>query len=755
VVALLLAGFLAYRNSFAGQFVFDDNHFVKEVQTYALWKQFLLAPGGLARPLVSLSLAANYFCGGLAPFGYHVFNLAIHLLAALTLFSVLRRTFCLLRFGGHDLDSGDSFGGHDHYSCGIGSCPPKLAGWLALAASLLWLVHPLQTESVTYIIRRGEALAGLFYLLALYCVIRGAQSDENTTAVVPPAGEAEPNDDAASHPASSSISWYILAVFSCLAGAACGPVIVTAPLVIFAYDRIFFAGSIEAAWSKRRGLYLGLAAVWPLLVALIYFSGPLTAASFGLGELAPIVYAKSQCVVLLHYLRLAFYPVGLCLDYLWPEAQSRREFLPGALAIGLLLLATVWAWFRRPTWSFPCIWFFVILAPTSSFVPLENLAFEHRLYLPLAAIAALVVVAGYLAGKAVLRRLADETWRRVGALAAAGAVLAVSVLLGRLTYQRNKDYSSPLAMLQDILAKRPYNWRACNGMGLELCGQGKYAEALGYFNKALTINPHSAEAYYNRGLLNLSKGDISGTLADFDQAISFNPPNAEIYYSRGAVRERKGDSEGALADYNRALDLNPSFAAAYHGRGMVHMRDGDYAGATAEFNKALSFNPNNAVVHASLGNALLEMCSFDQAIVHFTQALAASPNSAELYNNRGNARLKKGDNDGALADYNQALKINPAYSHGYSGRALVRENQGNYDEALADFDKALDRERLNWRAWIGKGLTLVKTGREMEADHCFYEGLKINPGLADYIKSMIGQAREEAEQKAQEKNSRH
>ncbi|MGB2987435.1 MAG: glycosyltransferase family 39 protein, partial [Phycisphaerae bacterium] len=219
-ILLVLSGLIVYLNSFAGVFIFDDTvHILESERIRHLWPPWdLLAR---RRPTLELSLAVNYAIGGLGVWGYHAFNLAVHVLAGLTLFGIARRTLM-----------------HERCRDRLG----QASHWLALTIALIWLVHPLQTQSVTYIIQRSESLMGLFYLLTLYCVIRGAESPLR-------------------------YRWYLAAVIACALGMGSKAVMVTAPLVVLLYDRVFLSPSFSEAFRKRWGLYSGLAANWGILAA--------------------------------------------------------------------------------------------------------------------------------------------------------------------------------------------------------------------------------------------------------------------------------------------------------------------------------------------------------------------------------------------------------------------------------------------------------------------------------------------------------
>ncbi|HWP44326.1 MAG TPA: glycosyltransferase family 39 protein, partial [Blastocatellia bacterium] len=340
-LAIIAAAAIAYMNSFEGPFIFDDREILTNTYIRDLWPpwQAMFAPPNVSRPLVALSLAINYAISGLDVWSYHVLNLMIHMLAGLALFGVVRRTLASSTLS-------QQYG------------PSSYA--LALVVALVWTVHPLQTQSVTYIIQRGESLMGLFYLTTLYSAIRGSDSPRRR-------------------------AWYAAAILSCAAGMLSKQVMITAPVVVLLYDRMFLSGSFKEALRRRWPLYAGLAATWGLLAATLLAMPPSETAGFGVKTITPWAYFVSQFSVIVHYLRLSLWPDALCLDYAWPEAKSAGEVIPYAVALLVLGGATLWALWRRKPAGFLGAWFFLILSVTSSFVPLSDLAFEHRMYLPLAA----------------------------------------------------------------------------------------------------------------------------------------------------------------------------------------------------------------------------------------------------------------------------------------------------------------------------------------------------------------------------------
>ena len=277
---------------------------------------------------------------------------------------------------------------------------------MAAIIALIWAVHPLQTESVTYTVQRAESLMGLFYLLMLYGLARGAAA--------PPAAVLR------------GIFWYGVSALACLMGMATKEVMASAPLMALLYDRTFLAGSFREAVRRRWGYYLALVATWPVFEEVLVSSWG--RGSFGAG-VSPWRYLGTQCGAVAHYLWLCLWPTPLVLDYGRPLAHGAAEIVPYAVLVAALVLATVVALWRWPKLGFLGAFFFVILAPSSSVVPqIRQTIAEHRMYLPLAAVATLVVVAAQQG----LRRAADRHWLSrpqrgvLGLATAAAAALALA-----------------------------------------------------------------------------------------------------------------------------------------------------------------------------------------------------------------------------------------------------------------------------------------------------------------------------------------
>ncbi len=572
--AILTAGIAAWSNSFNVPFIFDDLGAIRDnlsLRHFPSWKNFVPTQ---ARPVVQLTLAFNYWLGGTSTTGYHVFNLAVHLLAALALFGVIRRTLRLPALA-------NRFG-------------ENAATAVAFSTALLWMLHPLQTEAVTYIIQRTESLMALFYLLTLYCFIRAAVGSLN------------------------AVAWQVAAVAACALGMGSKEVMVSAPLIVVLYDRTFIAGSFREALRRRRRLYLGLAATCLILArpALEALGPGAPSAGFNLPGVTPLQYAQSEFGVILHYLRLAFWPAGLSLDYDWPIARSAADIAPGAAVVGALLAATAWALVRRPTWGFAGAWFFLVLAPTSSIMPIKDLAFEHRMYLPLAAIVTVCVVAAHGLVNVWGGRIAALPERRIllGRAAATAAVLCAAGALGWLTFGRNADYCDAVSIWQDTVNKRPVNPRAWYNLADAYSGMGNPDAALPCLNKAIELKRDYVEAYNNRGVAYGKAGLLKEAMRDLDRAIELDPNDAAAYCNRGNLSAAAQRPAEAISDFDRAIRLMPDYADAYNNRGAAFTKTGHLEDAMRDLNRAIALNPDEANAYLNRAVAYYTAKEYSRAL---------------------------------------------------------------------------------------------------------------------------------------------
>lgn len=629
-VALILAVGCVYANGLSGPFLFDDfesivdNPALRQAQTS--WWPAGVTPDETTlagRPVVALTFAINYALGGHDVRGYHLVNVAIHALCALALFGIVRRTLFAQE-------------------------------GLAFAVALLWAVHPLCTEAVDYVVQRTETLMALFYMLALYCAIRALDSTRR-------------------------LLWYGAAIAACALGMGSKEVMLSCPLVILLYDRAYGARPLSRLWRERWPLYVGLCAGWTVLVALIGRGPRGESVGFDLGVSA-WSYAKNQCVVVLDYLRHAVWPHPLVFDYGYPRELAFGTVARPAALLFLLIGAALLLALRRPAAGFPALAFFVILAPTSSVVPIvTEVGAERRVYLPLAALVALTVVAVHRS----IERLGRERSARSRRLARVALLLLVATALGATTARRNSDYQSAETIWRSAVRASPQNARAHNGLGQVLYREGRLAEARQAYERALEIEPDFYHAQFNLGLLLADLGEAHAALERFACAARLQPSlaqprdqMAEVHNDLGNALAEEGRRAEGVAHLRRALALRPDFALAHYNLARLLALEGDPDGAIAHNRAALALDPTQALAHSNLGTLLQSQGRLDEAITSYRRALEIDPRTVEARNNLGLALAAQGRPEEARREFREALRIAPDF-------ALARENLAELEAALA------------------------------------------------------------------------
>jgi tetratricopeptide (TPR) repeat protein len=656
-VVLVTLCIVAYHNSFTGPFIFDDVRSIRDNPTIRhLWPigQCLRPPhqDGLTvegRPLINLSLAINYALGRQKVWGYHALNLTVHILAGLILLGVVRRTLLQPRLLGR-------FG--------------AAANGLALTITILWAVHPLQTESVTYVIQRAESIMGLFYLLTLYCFIRGVESHRPRL-------------------------WYSLCTATCAMGMASKEVMASAPLIVLLYDRTFISGSFRKAWRRRWPLHLLLASTWILLGYLMFFTGSLHNAVAN-AETRGIVWWKyllTEPGIILHYLRLSLWPHPLCLGYGWPVAAIWSGTLLPGLVIVSLIGATVWACKTNSVWGVLGAWFFLILAPSSSFLPTDSPAYEHRMYLPLAAVVVSLILGLYALAKG--HRLSLVFWSRLNwsdrarARLQTGVVTALALVLAIVTAQRNAQYRTAKSIWADVAAKSPGNAWGHGNLALALLEEGRAAESIPYFIKALRIAPNELDLQCDLAVALATSGAVDQALAQLHETLRRAPNCAPAHAALANLLMDRGELNAALEHYQTALAINTYDENAHFNLAQLLARLGKRDEAIAQYRQVLQFAPDDPTVHYNLANLLAEAGQDAEAILHYAAAARLDPHKARSQINLGNLLLKQRRLDDAVAAYKGALRADPDAFEAHNNLAVVLVSREDLVGATSHFREAV------------------------------------------------------------------
>ncbi len=560
IAAAVLAG---YSQCYRGVLVLDDegnlqdNPSIRHLST--AWFPPVEGLSVSGRPVVNFSFGLNYLIGGTQWWEYHALSLLIHLASTLLLFGILRRLGSL------------SFG---------------------FAVALLWGVHPLLTSAVTYLSQRSESLMGMWYLLTLYAFIRAMEDRSGGGWLHRP--------------------WAWVSVLACACGMGTKEVMATAPIMIFAIDALLFAPSAKEAWKRRWPYYMALSVTWLIVVGLALRTGSRSGTAGFSAGLPWWAYAIGQVGAIWRYLRLSIWPSPLIADY-----GRLIGGTPASTALGLILLlglmaVTAGLLWRRSRWGLCGAWFFLILAPSSSIIPIATeIVAEHRMYLPLIAVVVVAVTGAAWVGRSLLARVAPR-WRII---AGAAAVLLASGALGAATFRRNEVYLSMDRYWGDVAAKVPRNAGAHNNLGNLALSRRDWTVASAEYQAALAIDPQFANANGNLGLVLIHENQPIQAIGHFEIALHFQPHNED--WRRG------------MAD-----------ARAQTGNGMAEA--GQITAAMEQYQAALALAPQMADVHNNLGGLLAQSGRLREAEAQFAEAVRLEPNYREAQNNLRRVRHMEG-----------------------------------------------------------------------------------------------------------------
>ncbi|MBT3295036.1 MAG: tetratricopeptide repeat protein [Verrucomicrobia bacterium] len=566
--AIVLVGVLAYLNTFTNPFIFDDARIITDNRGIdRLFPIFFST-----RWLVDFTFRLNYAMAGFSVPDYHAFNLGVHLATALLLFGVIRRTLALPRLR-------ERWGAP--------------AVWIAGAVAMLFVVHPLQTASVTYICQRYEAMMAMLFLATLYSTIRALTASRRGWRV----------------------GWAMAAVGCCLLGMGTKEVMLTAPLVVLLYDWIFVGRSLPGTGRLRVGLHVGLFLTLGVLVAMELRMLDLMAAGGQslTSNASPWIYLATQTEVILHYLRLSVWPTGQCLDYAWPMAAGWGAVWPAALLIVGVGLLSLWGLLRRTGWGFLGGCFFLVLGPSSSLLPAPDAAFEHRMYLPLAAVLTAIVLTGYRLFHTRLRpaRRAPLIWLVI--------LIGVTAALATATHQRNRAYASRETMWRDVMAKQPGNYRQRLALSYALFDRGADREAEevirnliadtkdGFNRKQSSLvtarDPfwHHAVARGQLGRMLLRRGDASGAVEHIAVTLLALPEDAVAHHNMALALGALHRYRESLRAARNAVEFDPRYGNGYGTLAFLLARRGAYTEAATNYRKAIALSsPSHSALRLEL-----------------------------------------------------------------------------------------------------------------------------------------------------------
>jgi len=535
-ISIIFLGVLIYSNSFFNSFHFDDfpsivnNVSIRNID--GLQKIWGFWP---TRFITYFSFALNYHWGAYSVVGYHVFSLLLHILTTILVWQLILITL-KLPLKGHDLG-------------------PKQLSWIAFFSALIFLTHPLQTQAVNYIVQRAVLLAAFFYLGALILYIKSRTEGKQI--------------------------FYLGSIFCAVLSILSKENASSLPLMICFYEWSFFKVEKRFQWKKMVPFFL-VVLIMPLSWSSNMSLGlkPLVS-GFAMGMDA-YQYFLTQAKVILIYIAMLFWPMHQTVEHTVTLSTSLFNFSTMASMV-LLLVILGFAFLVRNNlrWmSFGIFWFFITLLPESSFWPIKDLIFEHRLYLPMVGFGIFISsgVFYFLKGNRISLRV---------------RILLIFILVySCLSYQRNKVWFNEMTLWDD----------------------------------AVHQSPGCARAYLNRGSAYQKQGDLDHALADYNMVIGLGPVDPVTLSNRGLIFEKKNQFNFAMANFDLAIKINPGYVAAYENRGKLYQNEGKYVNALKDFDQALRYQPQNAIFYGDRAELYFLMKDYDQCWqdVHHLEALGAS-----------------------------------------------------------------------------------------------------------------------------------
>lgn len=645
---------IAYSNTFKSSFQFDD-HFVIVKNPIIKDLRYFTEPSSARdfkgpfeyktfkqRYIAYLTFALNYRIHGLKVAGYHYVNLLVHICTSLLLYFLIMLTFQTpyLR----------------------DSAIRDYAKHIAFFTALLFACHPLQTQAVTYIWQRVTLLSTMLYLLSLVTYIKGRLLSQS---VEVNAEGAKIIQNKHIYSASGPAILYLLSLAFNILAMKTKEIAFMLPIMMTVYELIFFKGNV-----KKRVLFL-----IPFFITMLIIPLTLMRIDRPIGELigdiddnirgnTPILrreYLITEFRVLMTYLRLIFVPINQNLDYDYPAYDSFfniNVFLSFSL-LAIIFGFSVYLLFRYKN-SIPhirliflgIIWFFINLLLESSIIPLYNVIFEHRMYLPSIGLFLTLSVAIFM----IMNR-----WKAYARAITAMLAFVIIVLTG-VSYARNAVWKDEMTLWQDVVKKSPHKAVAHYNLANVYDMQGLYGSAITHYQKAITFNSAYSDAYNNLGNIYASQGLTDKAVEQYLTAIKVDRHHPQAHFNLGNAYASQGRIDEAIKHYQTAINIDRSYADAYYNLGNAYGSIGFIDKAIDQLIVAVELKPDAYPdAHYNLGVAYYNRGRMDEAIKHYLLSIQLKPDYPEAHYKLGLAYKSRGDINLAIKEYNNALRLKPGW----------------------------------------------------------------------------------------------
>jgi tetratricopeptide (TPR) repeat protein len=588
---IALTAFIAYSNSFDCQFHYDDERGIvnnDQIKTLSNFSHFDFWVNS-HRPLANFSFALNYHFGKLDVWGYHLVNLFIHIIAGIFVFLLTKLILDLNNYKNYKID--------------------KHKNWFALLVALFFVVHPLQTQAITYIVQRMASLAAMFYILSVYLYARGriehVQNNRRIKAVL----------------------FYLLALAAGIMGTTTKQNVITFPLAFLLFEFCFIRSKENKIFKTY--IFFSLSVIVVLGASLLYLKRDLlTSALYG-ATISSTDYLINELVVIVEYLRLVLLPINQCADYgnvnygfSYIQSFWRLDVIGCLLLLAALFTSAVYFYKKNRAFSFGIFWFFLTLSVESSILPIADPMFEHRMYLPMVGVSIFLLYSVFI------------IFQKVKPTALYSSLAYVIFLLGLLAYSRNNVWKNDLTLWTDVTENSINNSRAWYNKAKALEESGNHQEALKSYNRAIEIQPEYYYAWNNRGNILDELGNHQEAIKAYDKAIEIKPGYYEAWNNKGTTVALLGKHEEAITCFNKVIEINPESYEAWYNKGATLALEGKLEEAIQSYNKVIAMKPYMYEAWNRKGEVLEKLGKHEEAIQCYDKALQINPNFTSALNNK-------------------------------------------------------------------------------------------------------------------------
>jgi tetratricopeptide (TPR) repeat protein len=648
LLGIALLGLLLYSRITNAPFVLDDYPTIVENEEIKNLQECIRDLKD-SRYLGKVSFSFNYLISGLNPLGYHLTNNIIHVINALLIYFLIKLIFRTPVMKGSKLSQ----------------------DFIAFSTSIVFLVHPIQTQAVTYITQRFASMSTLFYISSLIFFIRArlAIMEDNTFF-------------------SKQHLWnYSLCVFSSIFAMKTKEIAITLPFILVLFEGCFI--KIKEPRFKKILYFLPIVlTIFIIPLSLLDLKRPISTAIRDIVSITMMreetlprdQYLFTEFRVILTYLRLLVLPVNQNLLYDYPVYKSILipEVLLSLIALTGLVVFAILIRRKSTLIAFGILWFFITLSVESSIIPIRHVIFEHRLYLP--------SLGFFIAGTTALESLMSNKILKIF------LIIFIVISLSIATYKRNELWRDPIRLWEDTVRKSPMSARAHNGLGAFYMDAGLLEKAIAEFKRALELNPDSVIANYNLGKVYREIGQLNKAIKHFSKALTFKTYySPQIYNELALVYKDKGDYEEAIKQFKNAIAINPSYRVAYFNLANTYSKIGKFQEAVSYYEKALRLKGDRVLlpeIYNNLGLVLSKIGRSDLAIETFEKGMSLFPSYMPYYANLGNEYIKLNDLDKAIDIFEKGLSIKEEW-YLYVNVSRAYASRGDKEKSRLALQKAI------------------------------------------------------------------